>query len=262
MSRKWTYSYKTSDGAWHEDLLEADNRDAAYAAIREKGIRPVKISERIQPVVRRGFRGLRRRDWLLMLLASIAVAVVVAVVLYALALSKRTSPASAKTGVVATARARHQIEFIPNDFPHRLYSAFKFNSERFLALYAQPGMPRRMLDGGKWMPSLYENPPRAIEFSLNDLSDALASDILIFDDDPRWLADLKRVVVGMKEEAGTLFRSGKGADEIALWLDERNKMESSYREATIRKVKADELSRESANNVLKTMGLKGVDEFY
>lgn len=258
MSRKWTYSYKTSDGAWHEDLLEADNRDAAYAAIRAKGIRPVKIAERIQPVVRRGFRGLRRRDWLLVLLAAALVAALAVVALYALA------PASApdRPGVVATARARHQIEFIPNDFPHRLYSAFKFNSERFLALYAQPGMPRRMLDGGKWMPSLYENPPRAIEFSLNDLSDALASDILIFDDDPRWLADLKRVVVGMKEEAGTLFKSGKGADEIALWLDERNKMESSYREATIRKVKADELSPESANNVLKTMGLKGVDEFY
>lgn len=258
MSRKWTYSYKTSDGAWHEDLLSADTRDAAYEAIRAKGIRPVKISERIQPVVRRGFRGLRRRDWLLVFLASVALAIVATIVLYAFAPSDNPLSASGRSGVVATARARQQIEFIPNDFPHRLYSAFKYNSERFLALYAQPGIPRRMLDGGKWMPSLYENPPRAIEFSLNDLSDALGSDILIYDDDPRWLADLKRIVVGMKEEAGTLFKSGKGADEIAIWLDERNKMEASYREEAIRKVKSGELSAEAANLVLKTMGLKSV----
>lgn len=258
MARQWTYSYKTSDGEWHEGLIAADSRDDAYKAIIAQGIRPAKVIERIAPVVRRGFRGLRRRDWTLIIGSTAAL--VLACVGLAIAHFGGGSVPEESKGIIATARARQQIEFIPPEFPHRLYSAFKFNSERFLALYAQPGMPRRMLDGGKWLPSLDEVPPKAIEFSLTDLSDAINSDILIYPDDPRWLADLKRIVVGMKDEAGTLLKSGKGADEIALWLDERNKMEASYREEAIRKVKAGELSAESANFALKTMGLKGVTQ--
>lgn len=253
MARKWTYSYKTSDGRWHEGLVAADSRDAAYEAILALGIRPAKVTERIVPVVRRGFRGLGRRDWLLL-----AAGVAAAAACLAFLLAGGGNGGAGRAGIVATARSRHQIEFIPQDFPHRLDTVFRFNAERFLALYAQPGMPRRQLDGGRWMPSLDDGPPRAVEFSLNDLSDALGSEITILPGDPRWLADLKRVVVGMKEEAGTLLKSGKGADEIALWLDERNKMEASYREETVRKVRAGELSEEAADFTLKTMGLKGV----
>ena len=256
MARKWTYSYKTSDGQWHEGLIEAGDRDAAYAAIKATGIRPAKVTELVPPVVRIGFRGLCRRDWAL--IGASAIVLVLAVWGVAVLLGGRAASLSKPQGVPATARARHQIEFMPRDFPHRLSSVFKFNSERFLALYAQPGMPRSFLDGGKWLPSLDENPPKAIEFSLNDLLDALDSEILIYPNDPRWLAELKRVVVGMKDEAGTLLKSGKGAEEIALWLDARNKMEASYREEAIRKVKSGEQTAESADFTLRTMGLKGL----
>ena len=250
MARKWTYSYKTSDGQWHEGLVEASSRDAAYEAIRDMGIRPAKVAERIQPIVRRGFRGLRRCDWLIILGIATALAFIIAFSML------HGGTGTTQRGVTATARARHQIELIPPDFPHRLYSAFKFNSERFLALYAQPGMPSKMLDGGKWLPSLNETPPKAIEFSLDDLSDALNFEIQIYPEDPRWLAELKRIVAGMKDEAGTLLKSGKGAREIALWLDERNKMETAYRDEAIRKVRLGEQSAESANFTLRTMGLK------
>ena len=40
---KYTYAYKTSDGARHEESMEADSREAAFKALREKGIKAIKV---------------------------------------------------------------------------------------------------------------------------------------------------------------------------------------------------------------------------
>ena len=40
---KYTYAYKTSDGARHEAAMEAESRDAVFAALRAKGVRPIKV---------------------------------------------------------------------------------------------------------------------------------------------------------------------------------------------------------------------------
>ena len=40
---KFLYAYKTSDGTRHEDEIESESREAAFAALREKGIRPIKV---------------------------------------------------------------------------------------------------------------------------------------------------------------------------------------------------------------------------
>lgn len=61
--RSWSYSYKTSDGLRHEAEMSAPTKDAVYDALRKQGIRPIRVDERIAPVVRCGFRGLRKRDW-------------------------------------------------------------------------------------------------------------------------------------------------------------------------------------------------------
>ena len=42
---KFGYSYKTSDGVRHESTFEAKSNDAVFAALREKGIRPMKVWE-------------------------------------------------------------------------------------------------------------------------------------------------------------------------------------------------------------------------
>ena len=60
--RTWVYSWKSPDGLRHEGEMGAPNKDAVYAALREKGIRAIKVTERIQPVVKRGLKGLRKRD--------------------------------------------------------------------------------------------------------------------------------------------------------------------------------------------------------
>lgn len=78
--RTWSYTYKTSDGIRHEAVIEAETMDGVYGALKEKGIRPIKVSERIAPIVRSGFKGLRKRDWFVFLgVLVVALGVAVAV---------------------------------------------------------------------------------------------------------------------------------------------------------------------------------------
>ena len=40
---KYSYAYKTPDGTRHEASIEAASRDAVFAALRERGIRHLKV---------------------------------------------------------------------------------------------------------------------------------------------------------------------------------------------------------------------------
>ena len=79
--RSWTYSYMTSDGLRHEGEMSAPSKDDVYSELRKRGIRAIKVQERIQPVVKRGFGGLRKRDWTV--IAVIAALIAAAVALFA-----------------------------------------------------------------------------------------------------------------------------------------------------------------------------------
>lgn len=80
MMRTWTYVWKSSDGLRHEGEMSAASKDDVYKSLRERGIRAVKVSERIQPIILGGFSGLRKKDWLLMglilVLSILALAIV------------------------------------------------------------------------------------------------------------------------------------------------------------------------------------------
>jgi len=91
--RCWSYSYKTPDGLRHEAEMSAATKDDVYAALREKGIRAIRVTERVAPVVRRGFRGLRKRDW--SLIAAGLVLLTVVAVAAARTTTRRFAPAEA-----------------------------------------------------------------------------------------------------------------------------------------------------------------------
>ena len=40
---RFSYSYKTSDGVRHEDRIEAESREAAFALLRQRGIKAIKV---------------------------------------------------------------------------------------------------------------------------------------------------------------------------------------------------------------------------
>lgn len=74
--RQWRYSYKTSDGLKHESEIFASDKDSAYGELRQRGIRPIRVEEIVRPIVKKGLKGLRRRDWGILSAVVVAVAVV------------------------------------------------------------------------------------------------------------------------------------------------------------------------------------------
>ena len=72
---KYTYAYKDSDGKRHEAAIEASGRDAAFAALREQGIRPIKVVAADGSKANGAPVGVRRR----VVAVSILLAVVAAV---------------------------------------------------------------------------------------------------------------------------------------------------------------------------------------
>lgn len=200
------YTYRTSDGAWHEAAIEASDRNAVYDTLKPQGIRPVKVWCPNPPL----FHGAKR--WIAIVILAL-VAVGTSVVAY------RRSAHNSSLLTLNSSLApvpRHRILNAPPDFAAQAVKHFAYSSERFLALNAQPGLPYPV-----------ENE------SLDDLAEALEHEIVLLPDEPEWVVDMKRIVAGMKIEAGILMRDGKKPSDIELWLTERQKMEFTYRNQII-----------------------------
>ena len=71
---KYTYAYKTSDGVRHEAAMDAESREAVFAALRTQGIKAIKVVAADGSKANGEVRGVRKR-----IVAAIAVAVAVVV---------------------------------------------------------------------------------------------------------------------------------------------------------------------------------------
>lgn len=247
----------SSDGLRHEGEMSAPTKDAVYAELRQRGIRAIKVTERIQPIVRRGLSGLRKRDIALIVSGAVIIAALAATSSWwlnrpAVAGRRTLSPAPASRTViesnvvsigdrVATARPRRQLAASEAD----INSIFTRPAERFLARYAAPGR-------------IVAKPDAAtLEAVEADFPDALEATIIIRAADPKGVADLKGIVAGIKAEAKMLFLSGRTFPEIVTWLTDRQKMESDYRALILKRFEHDE---EAANAQLRTLGMEGVEQ--
>ena len=242
----------------------APTKDAVYAALRGKGIRAIKVSERIQPVIRTGFAGLRKRD--VFGLVAFAVALAGAawyVSLRAVSQNPRhadadqtgvqpvssiaEAPQSAVHGIssgviqIAQPRPRKWLE-LPAGLD--LTTVFKHKHELYLAQYARPGVPVHGAGAGL-----------SSEVA-QDFYDNLNAGVAIEEDDAVEIAELKRIVVGMKEDAKKYLTMPNGIEKLGIWLEERQTMESDYRDQYVKRVKRGELSKDEVNAIFSAMGLQ------
>lgn len=243
----------TSDGLRHEGEMSAPTKDDVYAALRERGIRAIKVTERIQPIVRRGFRGLRKRDWCL-IAAGVALAAVVLVVVIRLLAPAPLVQGPQAVGPkprhviesdivevrvgdrVARARPRRQFEISEED----LKVVFSRPADRYLAKFVAPG---------RICPPDASAELKEVE---EDIFDALDTDIVIRSDDPKGVAELKCVVAGIRDEVRMLLSSGRTFAEVVDWLHNRQNMEDDYRKRLIQRYPNDEAE---ANRQLKNLGM-------
>jgi len=227
--RTWTYTYKTSDGLHHEAEMSAPCKDDVYKALRERGIRAIRVTERIQPIVRKGFSGLRKRDWSLVAVGICAVAVA-AVVLFdrksAAVVEAPGGKASERTVdpvvgspvvQVAQPRPRKWIDLPPDtDFS----KVFRHPHEACLACFALPGVA---------VTNRLGLTPRLVA----DFYDNLNAAVLIESDDSAPIAELKRIVAGMKDDAKKYLGVPNGIERLVDGFVSRQTMECEYRERVV-----------------------------
>lgn len=255
----FSYTYKTSDGIRHEGEIDAPGRDEAFTALRQRGIRPIKVV---------GRDSTHASTWRVRLVVAVLSGIVVALA-YLLYVEKHETPSDASVprttrGVLETApvevpsgnrlarpRARKPIAGLVkfSDGLDKLLSAtFTHPAEVYVARFAQPGL---------------EVPPTDEKATLDmleyDLQDALDDPIFILSDDSRAIADLKRIVSGIKEEVSLLLTSGKSIEDVRVWLEGRQKMEADYRQQIVSRLEIGELSADEANGMLVSMGFAPVD---
>lgn len=155
-----------------------------------------------------------RQTWLAA--AAMGVAGIVVGVAFARLVAPRPAlPSAAKPPVIAEPSERRSLGI--SDVS-QYADLFGHGTEVYLSNFAQPDAPCPALDREE-----------TLEILEDDLVDALEDDIYVYPSDAKEVADLKRVVAGLKEEAATLLNAGRSLDEVREWFENRQEMEYAYR---------------------------------
>lgn len=229
----FSYTYRSSDGQRHSAEIEAESRDAAFAAIRrELGVKPIKVvaAEGAQPpAVGKGAAAAGLKPSLVA--AGVLIAAVLGGGVWWLAGRGRTpaqftvnTSQGPVTYTVATPLPRQSI---PGD-RRRIEAAmgireadgrggaFASPAERLLARFAEPG---------RTVPADAAANPGDDEFR-----EALRRPVRIASTDFTEVVDLKRIVAGMKREMAAYLAGGGKVEQYLSELVKRQRLEISYRE--------------------------------
>ncbi len=247
---RFMYAYKSSDGTRHEDEMTAESREAVFEELRRRGIRAIKVVACDGSKANGEERPQRRKRWLA--LSALVGAVLASAIFIAVdgnddaddaADLPRSGNVQARANErVATPRTRRQIglEAITNAVP--LESIFAHPSEALLARFAEPGRLVKVDVSGD--SALAEG-----------FRDALETPIVITAEDSAEIAELKRIVVGIKDQAKMMIASGKSFEEAVDYFVAQQLMESRYRETIL----SQESSVDEKNRLLLALGLPLVE---
>lgn len=243
---KFCYSFRTSDNQLHEGIVAAANRDAAYAELKAKGIRPSRLAE--APGVLNKVLGKGKR-WIAIGVLGLAVVSAVLVI--------KANHRTIRTIREAESQPlpRQQIYGDPSILQQldseKWSSVFADPCDRMLSQFARPGLPVTTLV------------PNAGVVRLDPLP--------ILDSDPEEVRKMKRIVNGMKAELSSYLKDGGTFDGYVERLQERQRVEQAIISdalvefGLLRRMGARESSRDAAvekwlqkNQLLRDMGMKPV----
>ncbi len=250
---KFIYEYRTSDNAKHRAVVSAVSREAAFAALKEKGIRPSSVVE--APGFFNKLFGKYKR-WL-------AIAVLLTAVFgLVVALMRSESPGGPDDVVYATADGRaNPIErrqiwgdaaVIEQAAGTHWRMLFRNPAERLLALFAQPGY-------------LLKDFPPVPESIHADFDAALESRLVIHPSDLDEYKQMKCIVEGMKDELRAYIKEGGTLDGYLKRLVRRQREESDFIERAKKELDG-RIERgedgfaawQEINRLLREQGLKSI----
>ena len=238
---KFAYGYKTSANEPREGTISASSRDEAYRKLKESGIRPFRVV--LAPGFLNKIASFGKRGFAIALL-SVALVMLLVVFWMGDGMSSRMQPLDETSPL-----PRHQIYGDPAIWQEIELSGFAtvfaHAGERFLAEYAIPG---------REIGSVAARDPVA-------LVACLTNDIAFAADDPREVVELKRIVLGMKEELRVYLSSGKGTAKTYMRrLDERLAEEKRIRVRVVNELEGsnDPALWEARNRQLRDLGLRTI----
>ncbi len=240
---KFLYQYRTSDNQAHNGTIDAASKDAAYAALRSRGIRPSRMEE--APGLLNKLLGKGKRWIAIGVLCSLCAALCLL-----LAKTRRDGGAGARGTVPVD---RHQIYGDPGlmDAMEReeYASVFSDAGDRYLARFAQPGAIVRFTNR-TWRADM----AKALEATP-------AAPLEVLPGDVREVRELKQIVLGMRKELKAYLANGIGT--CARYV--KRVEERQVREAQIYYQAKNELSKERdpevferRNASLRRLGLRTI----
>ena len=185
---KYTYAYKTSDGARHEEAIEAESREAVFAALREKGIKAIKVVAADGSKANGEIRGVRKR---IVALAVVLAAALAGIAVFLLIPRGESIPADQH---IAPALKRQMIVGDRERLDAARSTLFSLPAEAFLARFAEPGREFAA--------------PECDWPKKDDFKAAFANQLMYADDEFTECIDLKRIVVWMKREMKAYLDAG------------------------------------------------------
>ena len=244
---RFSYAYKTSDGVRHEDLLNAESREAVFAELRAKGIRPIKVVAADGSKANGEIRGVRKRVLVLSLVAVAILAVTVTAIFFSMVNGKDDSVRGLQTD-----QTRRQIigdiAIVEKGIVTGWSDVFADEGDRFLASFAIPGVKAGQRNT-----------------SVAEIEKALARRIDATDGDSLEARQIKAMVEGMKAEARAYLAAGGTIVSYGQRLTERQDAEIAIFERAktdvenAREKMSDEeflIYWEKQNDQLRNLGIK------
>ena len=235
--------------------MEAESRDAAFAELRARSIRPIKVFAADGSKANGEIRGVRGRV-VAALVALVAVGVGVA------AFFGGTRSGAREAALPANAAPRHQIYGDPavmggferGDFATVLDRA----GDRLLAVFAEPG---RLACPRGFDPSRLPADLLQVFTAYAATELAPAADLTIRGEEPREVRELKQIVNGMRGEMRDYLANGNGTP-ASYWrrLNQRTNEEMNIYERTCRELETvtDQTIWEQRNAALRRIGLRTI----
>ena len=234
---KFLYRYQDRERGVLEGEIAAPSESDAYTALRKSGVRPMKVW--LKPGIVNRLSGISKR-WIAILVLG-ALCLVLGVILLSDSQSQAPNPQSPDSAL--SSLPRKQCD--PVDV------AFGFRSEAILARFARPGELVEGVDAAAFA---------------SDIHAALKTALAISDADSPAAVELKRIVIGLKNEVRIALASGEKPETVLARFVERQRMEAEYRKGiveSLREVRSDEqLDRriESANKTLRLTSLREIQK--
>ena len=257
---KFIYAYKTSDGVRHEAAMDAESREAVFAALRQQGIKAIKVVAADGSKANGEIRGVRKRVLAAAVLGAAVLAVVGTVAYFRTSRTAIGSLGSTGTlGTVASqtfdATTRRQVigdtAIIEKGIRTGWADVFELEGERFLASFAIPGVP-----AGQRSTTEEE-----IRKALSTKHQALGTQ-----SDSLEARQIVAMVEGMKDEARRFVKAGGSIAQYGRLLVQRQEEEIAYYNRAKAEIEAAQKAKMSAaqlndlwekrNESLRQMGVK------